>query len=54
MTNGNNDLLPRINVRNKSVPLDKITPFMINMMNIDEKNFYIEVCRQLYTEIYEI
>lgn len=46
--------VPRITVKNRSYRLDKLNPYLINQMNETEKEFYINVCRQLYTEIYEI
>jgi hypothetical protein len=46
--------VPRITVQNKYYRLDKLNPKLINQMNDLEKEFYINVCRQLYTEIYEI
>jgi len=46
--------VPRITVQNKFYRLDKLNPKLINQMNDLEKEFYINVCRQLYTEIYEI
>jgi transcription initiation factor TFIIE subunit alpha len=45
---------PRVTVQNKHVRLDKLNAFLIKQMNETEKEFYINVCRQLYTEIYEI
>lgn len=47
-------LIPRITVKNRSYRLDKLNTCLINQMNDTEKEFYINVCRQLYTEIYEI
>jgi len=50
-----NDLsTPRVTVQNKYHRLDKLNPHLINLMNEQEKDFYISICRQLYTEIYEI
>ncbi|CAF0755991.1 unnamed protein product [Brachionus calyciflorus] len=51
----NEDLLiPRILVKNKPIRFDRITPKLINHMTELEKENYIQICRQLYTEIYEI
>lgn len=44
----------RVTVQNKYHRLDKLSPYLINLMNEAEKEFYINICRQLYTEIYEI
>ena len=46
--------VPRVTVQNRNYRLDKLSPYLINQMNDAEKEFYINVCRQLYTEIYEI
>lgn len=46
--------VPRITVQDKYYRLDKLNPYLINQMNDTEKDFYINVCRQLYTEIYEM
>lgn len=46
--------VPRVTVQNRNYRLDKLNPYLINQMNDIEKEFYINVCRQLYTEIYEI
>lgn len=46
--------VPRVTVQNRNYRLDKLNPYLINQMNDTEKEFYINVCRQLYTEIYEI
>lgn len=46
--------IPRVYVRNKPIRFDRITPKLINLMNDHEKDSYINICRQLYTEIYEI
>lgn len=52
--NDDDSMLPRLTVKNKYVRLDRITPKLINLMNEVEKENYINICRQLYTEIYEI
>jgi hypothetical protein len=46
--------IPRLTVQNRTVRLDRITPDAINKMTSLEKENYINICRQLYTEIYEI
>jgi len=46
--------MPRVTVQNKYYRLDRLNPSLINQMNDAEKEFYINICRQLYTEIYEI
>lgn len=52
--NDEDQSVPRITVQNKCYRLDKLNPCLITQMNDAEKEFYIQVCRQLYTEIYEI
>jgi hypothetical protein len=46
--------MPRVTVQNKYYRLDRLNQSLINQMNDAEKEFYINICRQLYTEIYEI
>jgi transcription initiation factor TFIIE subunit alpha len=46
--------IPRVTVRQKLFRLDRITPKLISLMNEHEKESYINICRQLYSEIYEI
>lgn len=46
--------IPLVSVQNKFMPFDRVTPKLINMMNETEKETYIDICRRLYTEIYEI
>ena len=57
-SNGSNgssgDFMPLVTVQTKPVRLDRVTPKLINMMSEPEKDYYINVCRQLYTELYEI
>lgn len=48
------DFMPLVTVQSKQVRLDRVTPKLINMMSEPEKDYYINVCRQLYTELYEI
>ena len=50
----NSVYIPKISIRNKLFRLDRITPKLINLMNDNEKEKYITICRQLYSEIYEI
>ena len=52
--NGDEYTVPRVTVQNKSLPFDRITPKHISLMSEKEKEAYINICRQLYTEIYEI
>ena len=47
-------LLPRVTVQNKLYRLDKLNPYLIQLMLDKEKEHYINVCRQLYTDVYEI
>lgn len=47
-------LIPRVSVQNRLIRFDLITPKLINLMNQNEKDDYINICKQLYTEIYEI
>jgi hypothetical protein len=47
-------LIPRVKFQNSRIRFDRITPKMISHMTDEEKNSYINVCRQLYTDIYEI
>lgn len=51
---GSGDFMPLVTVQSKPVRLDRVTPKLINMMSEPEKDYYINVCRQLYTELYEI
>ncbi len=46
-------LMPKIYIRNKLFRLDLVTPKLINFMNEYEKETYINICRQLYSEIYD-
>lgn len=46
--------VPLVSVQNKCYRLDKLNAYLINLMNDSEKERYIDICRQLYTEIYEI
>ena len=46
--------IPRITVQNKSYRLDRINPYLVNLMNEKDKEMYVNICRQLYTEIYEL
>jgi hypothetical protein len=47
-------IMPRVYVQNKPIPLDKINSKLINLMNENEKDSYISMCRELYSVIYEI
>ncbi len=47
-------VMPRVFIQNKPIALDKITPKLINLMNESEKDNYINICRELYSVIYEI
>ena len=47
-------VVPRVPVRNKYVRLDRVTPRIIKMMSEREKDCYINMCRELYSVIYEI
>lgn len=47
-------IMPRVYVQNKPIPLDKINPKLIDLMNENEKDSYISMCRELYSVIYEI
>ena len=40
-------------VKNKHVELDKIDSQLINEMNENEKKFYVNICRELYSFIYD-
>jgi transcription initiation factor TFIIE subunit alpha len=58
-SSNNNELdydpyVPIVSVQNKCYRLDKLNTYLINLMNESEKEHYIDICRQLYTEIYEI
>ena len=58
MTNDEDDtynsaFMPKISIRNKLFRLDLVTPKLINCMNDSEKENYITICRQLYSEIYD-
>lgn len=46
--------VPIVSVQSKCYRLDKLNTYLINSMNPSEKERYIDICRQLYTEIYEI
>lgn len=48
-------LIPRVYVssQKKNVRFDRVTPKLLNLMNLEEKNEYINICKILYTEIYE-
>ena len=48
------DFMPLVSVQSKAVRLDRVSPKLISMMTDSEKDYYINVCRQLYTELYEI
>lgn len=50
----NSKFIPRVSVQNRSIRFDRITPKLIGLMSGQEKENYINLCRQLYTEIYEI
>jgi len=50
----NDDPMLQVKVQNKSYRLDRITPRLIKQMNENEKEHYINICRELYTEIYEM
>lgn len=51
----NEDLLvPRVLVRNRPVRFDRVSPKLINQMNEQEKENYIELCQKLYMEIYDV
>ena len=50
----NDSNIPRVTVKNRLFRLDRITPKLINLMNDSEKENYINICRQLYSEIYDI
>jgi hypothetical protein len=49
----NSTFMPKISIRNKLFRLDLVTPKLINCMNDSEKENYINICRQLYSEIYD-
>lgn len=58
-SSNNNELeydpyVPIVSVQSKCYRLDKLNTYLINLMNESEKENYINICRQLYTEIYEI
>jgi len=58
-SSNNNDMdyetyVPLVSVQSKFYRLDKLNTYLINLMNDSEKEHYIDICRQLYTEIYEI
>jgi transcription initiation factor IIE alpha subunit len=58
-SSNNNELdydpyVPVVSVQSKFYRLDKLNTYLINLMNDSEKERYIDICRQLYTEIYEI
>lgn len=46
--------IPRVSVQNRPIRFDRVTPKLISMMSQSEKDDYIDICKQLYTEIYEI
>jgi hypothetical protein len=46
--------MPLISVQKKPIRIDRITPKLINLMNEEEKDAYINICRQLYSEVYEV
>lgn len=48
-----NDSMPIVVVQSKPMRLDRVSPKFINMMTDKEKDYYINVCRHLYTELYE-
>lgn len=51
---GEDQFIPRVCVQNRPIRFDRITPKLISLMSDVEKEDYIDVCKQLYTEIYEI
>lgn len=49
------EYIPRVLVGNKPIRFDMVTHEMIqNQMSQSEKEFYIDVCRKLYNEVYEL
>jgi hypothetical protein len=53
-TTHDDHIIPRVPLRNTYVRLDRVTPRIIKMMNEREKDCYINMCRDLYSVIYEI
>ena len=47
-------LIPKVKVQDRLYRFDKINTKLIKLMNDEERELYISVCRQLYTEMYEI
>lgn len=45
--------IPTVSVHNKPIPFDEVTPEIVCEMSDDEKEDYINVCRQLYEQVYE-
>lgn len=50
---GLENCLPEVYVQNKPVRFDCITAKLIGQMSDLEKENYINICRELYTEIYD-
>lgn len=48
-----NDSMPVVFVQSKPMRLDCVTAKFTDMMTDKEKDYYINVCRHLYTELYE-
>lgn len=48
-----NDSMPVVFVQAKPMRLDRVTAKFTDMMTDKEKDYYINVCRHLYTELYE-
>ena len=46
--------VPRVTVQNIIYRLDKLNQNLISKMSDQEKNHYIDICRQLYSTIYEL
>lgn len=47
------EYIPRVYVQSRPIRFDRVTPRLIKLMSVDERDDYINICKQLYTEIYE-
>lgn len=48
------EYIPRVYVQSRPIRFDRISPRHIKQMTQSERDDYINICKQLYTEIYEI